>query len=276
MVLVVHQEYVFELIINKLDDFLFFQCVSIPVEIIRDSNPTGTNSHSRHNSPFRTLHNDSPYGGFSDSPPWSSNSNSRFQPRQSPNAAYDRVITNSQFNQPSNDHSSYQQHQEPQHRQSQQRPYEPNPSNFSRSSEDLLSSPFDSMRYNTQPQYSTLIPPTFGSGFRTDSDFVHPTKFSSPLRRSYDALNDFADMHQSFPTTRQYPPEQQRQQEQQQPYYRSSYQTQHPPQPQQQQQPSYANQTYINPNIVYTNEYGVPTDHYQPNAFQGTRNSACK
>jgi hypothetical protein len=160
--------------------------------------------------------------------------------------------------------------------------YEPSPSNFSRSSEDLLSSPFDSMRYSAQPQYTSLIPPSFGSGFRTDSDFVHPNKYSSPLRRSYDALNDFADMHQSFPTTRPYPSDQQRQQQQQQqqqpPYYRSTYQTQHQPQPQQQQQqqPPYVNQTNYNPNIVYTNEYGVPLDHYQPNTFQGTGGNLCK
>jgi hypothetical protein len=149
--------------------------------------------------------------------------------------------------------------------------YEPGPSNFSRSSEDLLSSPFDSIHFNNQPPYSSLIPPSFGRDFRTDSDFVQPTKYSSPLRRSYDALNDFPDMHQSFPTNRQYPSEQQRQQPQQQqrqqpqqqPYYRSTYQTQH--QPQTQQQP-----TYANPNIVYLNEYGVPTDHQQPNTFQGT------
>jgi hypothetical protein len=156
--------------------------------------------------------------------------------------------------------------------------YEPGPSNFSRSSEDLLSSPFDSIHFNNQPQFSSLIPPSFGSDFRTDSDFVQPTKYSSPLRRSYDALNDFPDMHQSFPTNRQSPFEQQRQQpqqqqrqqpqQQQQPYYRSTYQTQH--QPQSQQQPTYANQNFANPNIVYLNEFGVPTDHQQPNTFQGT------
>jgi hypothetical protein len=158
--------------------------------------------------------------------------------------------------------------------------YEPNPSNFSRSNEDLFSSPFDSMRPSAHIPYSSLIPPTYSSGFRNDSDFVQPTKYSSPLRRSYDALNDFADMHQSFPTTRPFPSEQQQQQQkqqQQQPYYRSTYQTQHQPQSQQQQQqPTYVNQAYINPNIVYTNEYGVPMDHYQPNTFQGTGSNLCK
>jgi hypothetical protein len=234
-------------------------CVSIPVEIIRE--PTGSSSHSRHNSPFRTIHNDSStYGGFSNSPPWNTNPNGRFQRRQSPSAAYDRVISNSHFNQPFNDHSSYQQFQEPQYRQPQQRLYEPGPTAFSRSNEDLLSSPFDSMRTSAQPQYSSLIPPTYPSGFRTDSDFVEPNKFSSPLRRSYDALNDFADMQRSFPTTQQ----------QQPPSYRSTYQTQYQPQSQQ-QQPTYVNQAYINPNIVYTNEYGAPTDHYQPSTFQATR-----
>jgi len=161
--------------------------------------------------------------------------------------------------------------------------YEPGPSNFSRSSEDLLSSPFDSIHFNNQPPFTSLIPPSFDSDFRTNSDFVQPTKYSSPLRRSYDALNDFPDMHQSFPTNRQSPFEQQRQQpqqqqrqqpqqqqqrqqpqQQQQPYYRSTYETQHQP------QPTYANQNYANPNIVYLNEYGVPTDHQQPNTFQGT------
>jgi hypothetical protein len=153
--------------------------------------------------------------------------------------------------------------------------YEPNPMNYSRSNEDIFSSPLDSMRYSNQMPYSSLIPPTFDSPFRNDSDFVNPTKYTSPLRRSYDALNDFADMHQSFPTTRPPPPEQQQQQQQQQqPYYRTTYQTQHQPQPQ--QQPSYVNQPYINPNIVYTNEYGAPMDHYQPNTFQGTGSNMCK
>jgi hypothetical protein len=148
--------------------------------------------------------------------------------------------------------------------------YEPGPLHFSRSSEDLLSSPFDTLHYNTQSQFPSFIPPSFGGDFRTDSDFVQPTKYSSPLGRSYDALNDFPDMNRDFRTTRQYPPEQQRQQpqqqhqQQQQPYYRTTYQTQH--QPQFQQQPTYANQNYVNPNIVYTNEYGVPTDHYQGTA----------
>jgi hypothetical protein len=250
--------------------------VSIPVEIIRESNTTGgSGNRSRHNSPYRTLVNDNTYAGFSDSPPWASNTTGRFQPRHSPGPAYDRVISNSQFNQPFNDQPSYQTYQEPQYRHSQQRMYEPNPSNFSRSNEDLFSSPFDSMRPSAHIPYSSLIPPTYSSGFRNDSDFVQPTKYSSPLGRSYDALNDFADMHDNFRTTRPFPSEQQqqqqKQQQQQQPYYRSTYQTQHQPQSQQQQQqPTYVNQAYINPNIVYTNEYGVPMDHYQPNTFQGT------
>ncbi|CAF5194341.1 unnamed protein product, partial [Rotaria sp. Silwood1] len=89
--------------------------------------------------------------------------------------AYDRMNTNSQFNQPFNDYPSYQQYQgpqyqepqyqepqyqepqyqEPQYQRPQQRMYESGPLHFSRSSEDLLSSPFDSMRYNTQPQYTS-------------------------------------------------------------------------------------------------------------------------
>lgn len=237
--------------------------VSIPVEIIRDSNSTNsTNNHSRHNSPYRTFQNDNSFGGFSNSPPWPSSS--RFQPRHSPGPAYDRVISNSQFNQPFNDRPSFQTHQEPQFRHPSQQMYEPGPSHFSRSSEDLLNSPFDQMRYSNQPTYSSLIPPSFGSSLRNDSDFVQPTKFSSPLRRSFDALNDFGDMHQSFPTTRPYPSDYQ---QQQQPYYRTTYQTQYQPQ---QQQPSYTNQNPTNPNIVYTNEYGAPTDHYQANNNHGT------
>lgn len=208
-----------------------------------------------------------------------SHATSRLQPRQGPNTAYDRVINNSQFNQPLNDRS-YQTIQDPQARPPQQRMYDQGPSQFSRSNEDLLSSFPDSMRYSGQPQFTSLIPPTFGSGFRPESDFLQSSKYTSPLRRSFDALNDFADMQQSFPTQRQYPSEhpQQQQQQQQQPYYRSSYQTQHQPQPQQQQyqqQPTYSNQTYFNPNIVYTNEYGVPTDQHPPNTFQ-ERGQFCK
>ncbi|CAF1383560.1 unnamed protein product [Adineta steineri] len=277
--------------------------VSIPVEIIRDSNSTNARPNSRQSSPFRPLFNDNQFPGFSDSPSRSFNSNSRFQPRHSPNTAYDRVINNSQFNQPINDRYSQQQYQEPQYQEPQyrysQQMYEPGPSLLSRSSDDILSSPFESMQFNDMPQYTSLIPPSFGSAFRNDSDFVQPTTFPSPLlRRSFDALNDFPDMRQSFPTFRQYPseqsqqrpqpppsqqqqqqqpppppppPPQQQQQQQQQPFYRTTYQTQHQPQPQ--QQPTYANQAYINPNIVYTNEYGVPTDHYQQNTYQGAGNN---
>ena len=250
---------------------VFLQCISIPVEIIRDSTPSGAGSQPRHESPFRTLHNESPYGGFADSPTWNTSMNaqpsSRFLPRQSPNPSYDRVIHNSQFNQPLNDRVSYQQYQEPQFRQPQQRMYQPGSANFSRSSEDLLNTPFDPMGYGPQPTFASLIPPSFGTGFRPESDFVHGNKFTSPLRRSYDALNDFADMHQSFPSAGPYVSEQQ-----QQPQYRTSYQTQHQPQPQQQQQqqPTYGNQAYMNPNIVYTNQYGVPVDHHRPHAFQET------
>ncbi|UJR35488.1 hypothetical protein I4U23_028242 [Adineta vaga] len=250
--------------------------VTIPVEIIRDSNSTGSRSHSRQNSPFRTVYNDNPYGGFSDSPPWGSNSTSRFQPRHSPNTAYDRVINNSQFNQPLHDHSSFQQFQDPQYRPPQPRIFETNPSQLRRSNEDLLNSPYDSMHPSMQTPFTSLIPP-FGSGFASDSDFVQPIRFPTSHRRSFDALNDFPDMHQSFPSTRQYQSEQpqpqpQQQQQQQQPYYRTTYQTQHQPQPQQQQS-NYGNQAFNNPNIVYTNEFGQPADHYQPNTFQGSSNN---
>ncbi|CAF4810584.1 unnamed protein product [Rotaria socialis] len=275
--------------------------VSIPVEIIREPKPAGSDSHSRHNSPFRTLYNDNVYTGFSDPHSWGSNSPSRFQTRPGLNpTTFDRPMPSSQFNQPFNDFNSYQTHQEPQfYQQPQQRIYEPGSSHFRRSSEDLLSSPFDSNRFTTLPQYTSFIPSTFGSAFRTDSDFVQPNKFSNNFRRSFDALNDFADMHQSFPMSQQYPfeqqqsqlqpqpqsqpqlqpqlqPQQQQQQQQQQPYYRSTFQTQYQPQPQQPQQPTYANQAYINPNIIYTNEYGTPMDHYQSNTSQGNGNNSCK
>jgi hypothetical protein len=192
------------------------------------------------------------------------NLSNRFQPRPSPSTHYDRILTNPQFNQPVNDRTSYQQFQDPQLRPTHQRIYESTPLNFSRSNEDLLSSAFDPARFNTQSHYTTLIPPSFGGAFRPESDFVQASKYTNPLRRSFDALNDFPDMNQSFSTMRQYPLEQQQQQQQQQPYYRSTYQTQHQPQ----QQPAFTNQTFINPNIVYTNEYGVPTEHYHPNTFQ--------
>ena len=64
---------------------VFLQGISIPVEIIRDSTPSGAGSQPRHESPFRTLHNESPYGGFADSPTWNTPMNaqpsSRFLPR---------------------------------------------------------------------------------------------------------------------------------------------------------------------------------------------------
>ena len=134
------------------------------------------------------------------------------------------------------------------------------------------------MRHSSHMPFTSMATPSFPSPFRTDSDFVHSNRYSSPLRRSYDALNDFGDMHQSFPTNRQYPPEQpqqQQQQQQQQPYYRTTYQTQHQPQTQK-QQPTYVNSTYTNPNIVYTNEFGAPMDHFQPNTFQGAASNMRK
>ena len=239
-----------KLILDQFQVCLFFQCVSIPVEIVREPN---SSSSLRHNAPFQTFHNDNPYGRFSDSSSWNRNFPSRFQRHPNPNTAYDRVISNSQFNQP-----LYSQFQEP-----QQRLYEPlNPFNFSRSSEDLLSSPFDSRRRDVQPQYSSLIPPSsLNNRLQNDSDFFQPNKYSVPLRRSYDALNDYTDMN---PTTQQYPFEQQP------PFYRSSYQTQHQPRFEQQ------TENFMNPNITYTNEYGSPVDPYQPSNIQGTGNSTCK
>ncbi|CAF1368709.1 unnamed protein product [Adineta ricciae] len=244
--------------------------VTIPVEIIRDSSSTGPQSHSRQNSPYRTVLNDNSYSGFSDSSPRGSNSNARFQPRHSPNTAYDRVIHNSQFNQPTHDYPSYPQYQDSQFRHSPSRMYDSNLSQLRRSHEDLLSTPFESLHTNTQPFSSFMSP--FGSGFPNDSDFIQPMRFSSPNRRSFDALNDSPDMHQNFPSTRQYQSEQP-QPQQQQPNYRTTYQTQYQPQSQQ-QQPNYGNQSFYNPNIVYTDEFGQPTDHYHQNTFQGSANNA--
>lgn len=248
-------------------------CISIPVEIIRDPDSSTAKTHSRHNSPFRMIPNDHAYGSFPDSPSWNMPSNiypnnSRFQPRQSPSTAYDRVITNSQFNQPLNDRYSYQQVQDPQMRPNHQRMPETMPGYSSRSNEDLLSYPYESMRFSTPTQFTSMNPSS-NSSFRPQSDFLHANKFTSPFRRSFETLNDFPDVHTNIPIMRPYPPEQQ-QQQQQQPHFRSTYQTQHQPQQQyqfQQQQPTYTNQTFINPNIVYTNEFGVPADQRQPNVF---------
>ena len=194
----------------------------------------------------------------------------RFQPRHTPSTAYDRLINNSQFNQPLSDPYNYQQNQDPPVRPTQRRINESNPYYFSRSNEDLLSSPFDSIRQNPQQAYTSLIPPLFTSGFGPESDFLQTATLSNPLRRSYDAVNDSADMHPNFPMTRPYPAEPRRYQEQPQPQYRTTFQTQHQPQPQpqQQQQPPDTNQTFINPNIIYLNEFGVPTEPYPQQPFR--------
>lgn len=207
-------------------------------------------------------------------------------------------MPNAQFNQPFDDYPSFPTFQEPRYRQPfQQRMYEPGSTHFSRSSEDLISPSNDSTRYTAQPQFTSFAPPPFGSEFQNDSDFFQPSKFSNNFRRSYDALNDFPDMRQSFPINQQYPYEQ----SPQQPYYRTTFQTQHQPQqqpqhppqyqaqnppqyppqrqpqqPQQQQQPTYANSTFINPNIIYTDEYGTPMDRREANTSQSMGNKPSK
>ena len=127
-------------------------------------------SSPRTRSPPRTYRSD-----YSANPPSWKPSTSRFQPRYSPVAAYDRLIHNSQFNQPLPERFPSHHHPEASVRHLQQRMYDSIPAHFSRSNEDLLNSAMDTSR----PK------PT------RDSDFLQPSKYASHLRRSFDALNDF-------------------------------------------------------------------------------------
>lgn len=91
----------------------------------------------------------------------------RFQPRQSPASAYERLIRNSQFNQPLRDSFPS--------RTNHQRVFESTPSYFSRSKDDLLDSKMDTHRSD---------PP--------------PPKVKEHFRRSYDALNDYLNTEQDI------------------------------------------------------------------------------
>ncbi|CAF3912736.1 unnamed protein product [Rotaria sp. Silwood2] len=226
--------------------------ISIPVEIVSVPNTTNSSSHYPQ---LRTVHHDNPYSDFSNSPPWkkpsiNTYSKGRFQPRQNLTTAYDRLLNDSQFNQPYNDRFFHQTHQEPQYRHFQQRTYEPNSLHISRSSEDLLSTPSDFIHSDTQSHNTSHYPSAYNNGFRSDSDFVKPNKYTSHLRRSYDILNDYPDANKKFSIHQQYPSEQQT-------YYR----------------PTYVTQTTINPNVVYSTEYHTPINNHRSNTCQGTVNS---
>ena len=104
----------------------------------------------------------------------SSTSQRRFQPRPSAMSAYDRLIRNSQFNQPSRD-SFPTRHSPPQsdfiHR-THQRVHEASTPYYSRSNDDLLHANID----RTRPK--------------------------EHLRRSFDILNDLSDGEQQRFTTK--------------------------------------------------------------------------
>ena len=121
--------------------YLFYlKCISIPVEIVPQTNPS-----------YRT------YQSTSSSSSWKKPTN-RFQPRQTPITAYDRLINNSPSYQPYYPHRIYE-------------------TNLSRSNEDLLSSSRDSR----DTKYSKY----------NNSDFIQTNKNS--FRRSYDVLNDYPE-----------------------------------------------------------------------------------
>ncbi|CAF1267831.1 unnamed protein product [Adineta steineri] len=218
-------------------------CVTIPVQII--SSPD-SNSYSRYSTYHRPNYTETSFNDFSNSPPYTKPtmnpySTSRFQRRNSPIPAYDRLIQNSLFNEPCYDRPSYQ---EPQYYHSQQRIYEPRSLHTSRSSEDLLSSPpTDSTRSNNQSRNTTYYSPIFNSGFQSDSDFIEPNKYNTnSIRRSYDALNDSPDGEKKFPINRPYPSEQQ--------------------------------QSYYRPSFVNSNEYRVPINQQQTNPTQRIINNS--
>ncbi len=129
-------------------DLFYLKRVSIPVEIVPPSN-------SRYNSSYRTSNTNS---SSWKKPSYSTN---RFQPRQSPTTAYDRLINNS---------PSYQPYSH--------RVYESRPIHVSHSNEDLLSSSKSSQK-----------PPKINNNFH--SDFIQSNKNS--YHRSYDTLNDYPE-----------------------------------------------------------------------------------
>ncbi|CAF4598177.1 unnamed protein product [Rotaria sp. Silwood1] len=226
--------------------------VSIPVEIVSKPNSTNSNSHY---IPFRTIRHDNSYSDFSNSSPWkkpsiNTYSKGHFQPRKNLTTAYDRLIQDSQFNQPYNDRFFHQIDHEPQYHHFQQRTYEPNSLHISRSSDDLLFTPNDFIRSNIQSKNTSHYPSTFNNGLRSDSSFIQTNKYTQPLRRSYDILNDFSDENKKFSTNQQYPSEQQS-------YYR----------------PTYVTKTVINPNVVYSTDYHTPINNHRSNTSpQGTIN----
>ena len=165
---------------------------------------------SRAHSPSHAYRSDYSHGQPSDSSTWRPSTN-RFQPRYSPVTAYDRLINNSQFNQPLQGRFPSHLYDDTSVRHPQQRMNEPSPSYFSRSNDDLLNSSMDTSRPKPTRDY------------RAESDFLQPNKYASRLRRSYDALNDYPDSYQSFPTRR--PQASFEHQQQQQPTYRSTYTT---------------------------------------------------
>ncbi|CAF0725374.1 unnamed protein product [Didymodactylos carnosus] len=256
-------------------------CVSIPVEIVRgsESSTSRPSSSTRLGSPYRTtLQNDN---FVSNSPPSfhtatttninnnNNNNGSRgIHARQSPITGYDSLINNSTFQHPLNEipRQSYRSSLHPQYPRNSQ--YTGSQSNTneptiqaSRSSEDLLNhrqsspDPMASMRTGGRGNgFGSMYPPSFDSHYRYPSSDFLQRKYDSPLRRSYDALNDYSDMNfGNFPSA----------------WPDSSFTNTHPMYTQQPPpQPSYVNHAYINPNIVYTNEHGLPTDTYYPQSSQ--------
>ncbi|CAF0881118.1 unnamed protein product [Rotaria sordida] len=212
--------------------------ITIPIEIVPTSNSTNTNSH---HSSFRTINHDNSYNDFSNSPSWKKSSintysKGRLRPRQTLTTAYDRLINNSQLNQPYKDPFFHEIYQEPQYHHFQHRTYEPNSLHMSRSSEDLLSLPNDSINSNIQSKNISHYSSIFNNnGFQHDSDFMQPNKYTNSLRRSYDVLNDIPNTNKKFSINQQYPSEQQS-------YYR----------------PTYVTETTINPNVVYSTEHHIP------------------
>ncbi|UJR10447.1 hypothetical protein I4U23_014651 [Adineta vaga] len=176
-------------------------------------------TYSRPTSSSRPYANERLFNDYSHSPPWkkpttTSFSTNRFRPRHSPIASYDRLIQNSHFNQPLHERPLYQ--DTPYH--SFHSPmYDSKPLHPSRSTDDLLSSPMDTMRSKRQSRNSTFFPSFPNNGFRSDSDFVDFDNYMDALHRSHDALHDFPDGHQNFPINRPCPFEQQ------QSDYRSSF-----------------------------------------------------
>lgn len=217
------------------------------MEIIPSSNSNNSNFYDSSYRPFRY---DSSFGDFSNSPPWkrpstSAYSRSHIQPRQTINSAYDRLINESQLNKPLNNGNFYSSYEQSYRRPLYKRSHDTTSLHTSRSSDDL-SAPSDFISSNTQSRNTTINSSRFNHGFRADSDFIEPNKYTSPLRRSFDMLNDYSDTYQQNPSEQQ-----------------SSH------------RPTYVTKTTINPKVVYSSEYHIPTNHHQSNKSQGILNN-CK